>query len=265
MDTTGFGVSNAELDKFLMNNGRNLSDNFVGVFPTNKKKFLDEINRKETNYPFIIANTDPARKLGIQWWSFLNTDERDTLFFFDSFGTLGLLNFIVTNDLDVFKKLIPGHIKQIFKQDNKITLLKWNFKLNNYENLTQKELNRLSTTARHFFRFLYDFSRYKKIRNTVKAVRVDNNLQSFKTDYWGPLQMYFHLNLFEPVKGSVVAEPSSKKLDVNLIDILLNEMFNTRTRQNERILDAFILQHDIEFDGEEASLTDEEMEPEPKD
>ena len=99
----------------------------------------------------------------------------------------------------------------------------------------------------------------------VKVVRVENNLQSFKTDYCGPLEMYFHLSLFEPVKGSVVAEPSSKKLDVNLVDTLLNEMFNTRTQQNERILNAFILQHDIEFDGEEASLTDEEMEPEPKD
>ena len=36
-----------------------------------------------------------------------------------------------------------------------------------------------------------------------------------------------------------MAEPSSKKLDVKLIDTLLNE----------RILDAFILQLDIEFDG----------------
>ena len=186
-------------------------------------------------------------------------------FFFNSFGTLGLLNFIVTNDLEIFKKLIPGHIKQIIRQGNKITLLRWNLKLKNYEKLTQKELNRLSTTARHFFTLLYDFSRYKKIRNMVKVVKVDDNLQSFETDYCGSFQMHLYLNLFKPVKGSVVAEPSSKKLDVKLIDALLNEMFNTRTRQNERILDAFILQHNREFDGEEASLTDKEMEPEPED
>ena len=87
-------------------------DNFDGVFPANKKKkFLGEISRKEIKYPFMIANTDPARKLGIHWWSFLDTDERDTLFVFDSFRTLGLLNFIVNNDLDIFKKLIPGQIK----------------------------------------------------------------------------------------------------------------------------------------------------------
>ena len=140
------------------------------------------------------------------------------------FGTLSLLNFIVTNDLDIFKKLIPGQIKQIFKQDSKITLLRWNFKLKSYENLMQKELNRLSTRVRHFFKFPYDFGRYKKIWNTVKVVKVDNNLQSFKTDYCGLFQMYFYLNLFEPIKGSVVAELSSKKLNVKQIDALLNKM-----------------------------------------
>ena len=136
----------------------------------------------------------------------------------------------MTNNLDIFKKLIPGQMKQIFKQGNKITLLRWNFKLKNYEKLTQKELNRLSTIARHFFKFLYDFGRYKKIKNTVKVVTVDGNLQSFETDYCSPFQMYFYLNLFEPFKGSVVTEPSSKKLHVKLIDALLNKMSNTRTR-----------------------------------
>ena len=67
------------------------------------------------------AKTDPARKPRIHWWSFLDTDERDTLFFFDSFGTLGLLNFIVTNYLNIFKKLIPGHIKQDNRTTNRTT------------------------------------------------------------------------------------------------------------------------------------------------
>ena len=75
----------------------------------------------------------------------------------------------------------------------------------------QKELNRFSTTARHFLKFLYNSGRNKKIQNTVKVVTVDDNLQSLEIDYCGPFQTYFYLNLFEPVKGSVVAEPSSKK------------------------------------------------------
>ena len=54
---------------------------------------------------------------------FIDTDEEDT-FFFDLFGSYGLLNSIVTNDVDVFNKVIPGQFKQIFKKYNKISLLK---------------------------------------------------------------------------------------------------------------------------------------------
>ena len=115
---------------------------------------MDEISGKEAKYPFMVANTDPTRKAGIHWWSFLDTDEKDTLFLFDSFGSYGLLHSIVNNDLDVFKRVIPRQIKQIFKKDNKITLLKRSFKHNNYE-----KLNKLAPAARHFLKFLDDFSK----------------------------------------------------------------------------------------------------------
>ena len=41
---------------------------------------------------------------------------------------------------------------------------------------------------------------------------------------------------------------------------MLNEIFNLNTRQNEKILDAFILGRNIEFDGVEEDLSDNEME-----
>ena len=184
----------------------------------------------------MIANTDPHNKPGVHWLSVLDTDERDTLFFFDSFGTYELLKFIVDNDLDIFQKLIQTQIKQIFKQDNKIMLLTWNFKLKNYEKLTQKELNSLSSTVQHFLKFFYEFGTYETIKNTVKVPTVVHC-----TDYYGVLQLYFYLNLFEPLNTSIVAKKSTKKLDVKLIGELLNEFFNTTTHQNERILDCMFL------------------------
>ena len=62
------------------------------------------------------------------------------------------------------------------------------------------------------------------------------------------------------MEGSVVAESSSKNRDVKLIGEMLNEIFNLNTRQNERILVAFILQPDIELDGVEGDLSENEME-----
>ena len=35
----------------------------------------------------MIENTYPARKPREHWWSFIDTDEEDTLFYFDSFGS----------------------------------------------------------------------------------------------------------------------------------------------------------------------------------
>ena len=72
-------------------------------------------------------------------------------------------------------------------------------------------------------------------------------MQSLDTDYCGPFQMYFYLNLFEPWETSVVARCTSKKLTVDLIGELLNEIFVIETKHNERMLDSFILQNDIVF------------------
>ena len=138
----------------------------------------------------MIANTNPVRKPSVHWWSFIDTDEEDTLFF-NSFGSYGFLKIIVTSDLDISDKVIPGHFQQIFKKGIKISLLKWSFRLKNCEKLTQNQLDKLSPTARHFFTFIYDFSKHKKVNNVIKVVTIDDNLQNFDTDHWGIFQMYF--------------------------------------------------------------------------
>ena len=47
----------------------------------------------------MIANKDPIRKLGVHWGSFLDRDERETLFFFsihlDHRGSLVLLSIMI--------------------------------------------------------------------------------------------------------------------------------------------------------------------------
>ena len=139
MSVKGFGVSTEDLEKIFTNSGEVLRDNFVGVSPSDKKyEFLEgqlkeNLKSKKARYDFMFANTDPGKNPGTHWWSFLDTDAKDTLFFFDSFGSFGLLNFIVENDLDIFNKVIPGKFNQIFKQDQKVTLLRWTFKRKNYK------------------------------------------------------------------------------------------------------------------------------------
>ena len=114
----------------------------------------------------MIANTDPAAKLGTHWWSFRDTEQKDTLFLFDSLGSYGLLNFIVQNNLEVFNKLIPGQFYQIFKKDNKITFLRWSFKLDKYKILKDRDINNITS-----FDFYTNFESKKVLKTRSKWLR----------------------------------------------------------------------------------------------
>ena len=72
--------------------------------------------------------------------------------------------------------------------------------------------------------------------------------------------MYFYLNLFEPLETSIIARSNSKKLTVKFIGKMLNEIFSLNTRHNEIMLDAFLLQNDIDFSTGKDESSENEME-----
>ena len=82
----GFGVTTNELEQFFNSSGDNISENFIGVFPADQKnEFFDvkeNLKQKRAKYPFMVANTDPARKPGVHWWSFLDIEEKILCSFF---------------------------------------------------------------------------------------------------------------------------------------------------------------------------------------
>ena len=115
MSVKGFRVTTSKLERFFTSNSQ-----FVGVFPADKKgenfiKFSNDLKGKKKVFVYDSEHRS-AKKPGVHWWSLLDTEEKDTLFSFDSFGSHGLLHFIVENDLPIFNKLIPEQFKQIFKR-----------------------------------------------------------------------------------------------------------------------------------------------------
>ena len=66
------------------------------------------IEEKKGKYPFIIANTDADNEKGTHWWSILNIEPRNELFFFDSFGLDGLKHFIIQDDRKIIDKILIG-------------------------------------------------------------------------------------------------------------------------------------------------------------
>ena len=84
------GISNFQIEDAIKRIGdEDLSNNFVGVFPSNHMNKLTNhseiIKEKKGNYPFIIANTDDSSEKGTHWWIILNIEPKNELFFFRFF------------------------------------------------------------------------------------------------------------------------------------------------------------------------------------
>ena len=95
------------------------------------------IEEKKGKYLFIIANTDAINKKGTHWWSILNIEPRNELFFFDSFGLDGLKHFIIQDNKKIIDKILTG-IEQMDKTDQKITLCTIKFNLGACKELSKR-------------------------------------------------------------------------------------------------------------------------------
>ena len=127
------GILNFQIENAIKKIGdEDLLNNFVGVIPSDyMNRFINHsamIEEKKGKYPFIIANTDANNKKGRHWWSILNIEPKNELFFFDSFGLDGLKHFIIQDDRKIIDKVLIG-IEQMNKTDQKITLCKIKFNL----------------------------------------------------------------------------------------------------------------------------------------
>ena len=96
------GISNFTIEKVVNETDDDLKANFVGVFYSNHTfkflRFADLVREKKAPYPFMIMNTDRSGKKGTHWWSFLEISSKEQIFLFDSYGFVGLKEFIIDND-----------------------------------------------------------------------------------------------------------------------------------------------------------------------
>ena len=79
------GISNFQIEDAIKKIGdQDLSENFVGVFPSNYlNKFINHaamIEDKKGKYPFIIAEKDSSDKDGVHWWRILDIEPRNDIF-----------------------------------------------------------------------------------------------------------------------------------------------------------------------------------------
>ena len=79
------GISTFQIEEaFKKIDDEDLLKNFVGVFPSNKmNKFIDHaaMISESGKFPFVITNTDADDKPGVHWWSILDIEPKNDIFF----------------------------------------------------------------------------------------------------------------------------------------------------------------------------------------
>ena len=188
-------------------------------------RFIDHASMisDQGKYPFIIANRDASDKPGVHWWSILDIDHRNDIFFFDSFGLDGLNHFIVQDDKPIVDKILLG-VEQMTRTDKKITLCRVKFNLGAWKELSKKGIDSLSDTARNFFQFVQAFGIKLKLRSFVNIWMLEDRLQDLDSATCGIFQIYLHSNLFNPDENSKIQDQT--KLTKKTVETLLNELFH---------------------------------------
>ena len=183
-----------------------------------------------SKFSFIIANTDASDKLGVHWWSIIDIEPRNDIFFFDSYGIEGLKHFIIQDDREIVDEILIG-TEKIDRTDDKITLCKIKFNLGACKDLTEDEIISLSDTARNFFYSIQAFGIKLKLRIFVNIWMVEERLQDLDSATCGMFQIYFYQNLFNPDKNRKIQ--GETKLNKKTVETLLNEIFSLDDKENE--------------------------------
>ena len=128
------GISGEELATFVNKNPAPES-NFCGVYAIDQlaKDFLTcaikVYDREKSKLPFALANTDPIDKPGTHWFSIIKLQD-GTFFLFDSFGIVGFMQFIISNDSSIIDKFLTNFkTYQYENEDQKMQLYSFEFNL----------------------------------------------------------------------------------------------------------------------------------------
>ena len=172
-------------------------------------------------YPFIIMNTVRSNKKGTRWWIFLDLHPKKEIFLFNNFGFKGFKEFVFQNDQKVLNKILYG-IEKFNKKDNKTTLITLKFSMREYENVKNK--NRLSETTIHLLHLMNECRKKHDLKDETIVHLDDDQSQMIEKDTCGMYQIYFYVNLFNPLENSSII--NEKILNKRTIEKLLNKTIN---------------------------------------
>ena len=142
-------------------------------------------------YPFIIWSDES----GTHWWSILNISPKSEILLIDSFGITGMKRFIAQGNKKIIGKVLKW-LELSNRKDNKLTLVKLKYSMNDCDKLTEREINELLETAPNFCHLIQSFAQNENITNFANVWMLEDPIRLLHTITCGPFQIYFYENLF---------------------------------------------------------------------
>ena len=145
----------------------------------------------------------------------------------------------------MIKKLVDKmlfDLKKLNKKDNKINLISLKFSVENYYKTSKELKSRLTTTTIDLLHIINGFA---KVHNNKKVMLylLDGQLQHSNSDTCGFSQLCFYTNLFTPTANNQII--NGDKLNKQIIEKLLNEIFTLDKEENEQKVETFARENEI--------------------
>ena len=101
----------------------------------------------------------------------------------------------------------------------------------------------MSETTVDLMHLINEYGKKHNLRREVVVHLVNDQLQMTEKDTCGIYQIYFYVNLFNPLENSSIL--NEKTLNRKTIEKMLNEIFSMHTQENENRMEVFAQENNI--------------------
>ena len=117
------------------------------------------------------------------------------------------------------------------------------FSIETCHKLKEREISKLTDTTKDLFHLLPEFAKVNNLSKEITVLIIVNKIQEFYSDTYGLFGLYFYKNLFDHDENSKIL--NDKHVTNKTIEILLNEIFSTNKKENERKVTDFAGEYNI--------------------
>ena len=124
-----------------------------------------------------------------------------------------------------------------------LSLASLKFSTDIYHKLKEREISKLTDTAKDFFDLLAEFTKVNNLSKEMTVLMPVNEIHEIYLDTCGLFQLYFYKNIFDPHENSKIL--NDEHLTKETIETLLNKIFSTNKKENEHKATDFAKEYNI--------------------